>query len=357
MSELRLPSEHTCIVLLSGIGDVVNGLPLVNALKQDDPDRHITWVVQSEPAPILRGHRAVDRVVTFDRVRGLREVAAVRRKLRPLRFDLVLNLNIYFKAAVPTFFARAPHKVSFGRDRARDLVWLFANHHLPPGPTAHRVDMYLEFATFLDLTPDRVAWRMALTEDERAAQREFFSRVDGRAVAGIVATAGRPEKDWPTERFGRLATALDRDFGVRVVLLGGPGRREAARAQEIGRGADGTPIQALGDDLRRLIYLIDGCDFIIAPDTGPVHIARALETPVIGLYGHTDPRLHGPYRAYEDLTIDRFNYDAPGVPAITGAGRPKSGRMPMISVKNVLEKVEHALGNYVRRVGPASGLR
>jgi ADP-heptose:LPS heptosyltransferase len=86
-----------------------------------------------------------------------------------------------------------------------------------------------------------------------------------------------------------------------------------------------------------------------------VHIARALETPVIGLYGHTDPRLHGPYRAYEDLTIDRFNHDAPGVPAAPEGGRSKSGRMPMISVEDVLEKVEYALENYVRPVGPASG--
>ncbi len=117
-------------------------------------------------------------------------------------------------------------------------------------------------------------------------------------------------------------------------------------------------VWALGGDLRRLIWLIGGCDLVIGPDTGPLHIARALETPVIGLYGHTDPRRAGPYGAYGDLVIDRYNYDAPGVPYSGPVERiPASragfrlGRMERIRVEDVLEKVELAIERYLGGAG------
>jgi heptosyltransferase I len=97
------------------------------------------------------------------------------------------------------------------------------------------------------------------------------------------------------------------------------------------------PVWALGDSIRRLTWLIDGCRLVIAPDTGPVHIARALEVPVIGLYGHTNPWRVGPYRKYEDLWIDRYN--EPGDAPDPSLFDPKHGRMELIEVSDVLEKV------------------
>ena len=104
--------------------------------------------------------------------------------------------------------------------------------------------------------------------------------------------------------------------------------------------AQPQPVWALGDSIRRLTWLIDGCNLIIAPDTGPVHIARALEVPVIGLYGHTNPWRVGPYRKYEELWIDRYN--EPGAPVDASLFEPKHGRMELISVEDVLQKVQLA---------------
>ncbi len=348
MTEARLPSQDICIVLLSGIGDVVHGLPVVNALKRDDPDRCITWVVQSEPAPLLRSHPSVDEVITFDRKQGLAEVRSLRRKLRSLRFDVVLNFNIYFKSAVPTFFARAPNKISFGRDRARDLVWLFANNRLPPSSSRHTQDRFLEFLAYLDVAPNPIEWRITFTRNEREAQRDFFSRLEGRPSVGIVPTAGRSSKDWPVGRYALLATALERDYGFRVILLGGPGRREQERARELAEISEASLEPALGHDLRRLAYLVEACDLLITPDTGPLHIARALGTPVIGLFGHTDPTRIGPYRAYEDLWVDRYNYDGPDEPSDFTGSAGREGRMPLITVADVLDRVAGAMDRYLK---------
>ena len=343
-----LASERICLILLSGIGDVVHGLPIVNALKRNDPDRHITWVVESLSAPLLRPHRAVDEVITFDRRKGLSEVISLWRKLRRKRFDLVLNLNIYFKAALVSFLARAPNKISFGKDRARDPVWAFANHQLPPSDVPHTQERFCEFLQYMGIEAEPLEWHIELSSEECAAQREFFSRFDGRPVVGIVPTSGRERKDWPPDRFGQVATALARDFDSNVVLLGGPAAQEQARARAVMEKSEAEITWALGDDLRRLVYILDGLDLLIALDTGPLHIARALETPVIGIYAQTDPLWYGPYRKYEDLLIDRYRYDAPGV--LTEDVRPfgRDGRMVYVTVNDVLEKVSFAMERYVQ---------
>jgi heptosyltransferase I len=343
MDENLLAGNRICVVLLSGIGDVVHGLPVVNALKRDAPERNITWVVQSEPAPLLQPHPSIDRVITFDRKKGLSDIRRLWRELRPLEFDLVINFNIYFKSIIPTFTARAPDKISFGRDRARDLVWLFANHRLSARPIRHTQDHFLEFLDYLAIPVEPLEWKISLTDDEREQQREFFARFDDQCVVGIVATTARHEKDWQTEHFADVATALERDFNMKVVLLGGPGLREQARARALAERTEADTEWALGDDLRRLTYLVDGCDLLIAGDTGPLHIARALETPVIGLFGHTDPRRAGPYRAFEDLVVDRFNFDAPGQPADFSRPGARDLRTSLISVDDVLEKVRLAV--------------
>ncbi len=348
-----LPSRRICLVLQSGIGDVVHGLPLVNALKRDEPGRHIVWVVERGPAPLLRPHPSVDEVVLYDRRGGLKELLSLRRGLRGREFDLVINCGIYFKSAPPTYLARAEHKLGFGRARANDLVWMLVNHRLPPRGPRHRQDMYLEFLTYLGIEAEPLEWRISLTEEEREAQGRFFEGLGADRVAGLVTTTAMKPKDWPVERFASLATVLDREFGFRVLLLGGPGERERSRAGEVAAAAGADLVWTLSGSLRRLVYLVDGCDLVIAPDTGPLHIARALETPVIGLYGHTDPLRAGPYGKYEDLVVDRYNYESDGRPYRGSAERQHPARaggrarMERIGVQDVIERVELALERYL----------
>ena len=106
MSELRYPSRRICLVLLTGLGDVIHGLPIVNALKDDDPTRRITWVVEPMPSEALLHHPSVDEIVIYRKKNGLRGVMDLRRDLAGRRFDLTLNLNVYGKSAWPTLLSR-----------------------------------------------------------------------------------------------------------------------------------------------------------------------------------------------------------------------------------------------------------
>lgn len=333
---------HLCIVLLTGLGDVVHGLPVINAIRRAHPDCRITWVAEPMPASVLEPHASIDRVVIFRKKDGLRGLRQLRDDLRRERFDIVLDFNIYFKSVFPTVFARAPVRVGFGRDRARDAVWLFTNRHLPPRPRAHTQDMFLEFLDALGVPrPVHLDWRLSLTAEERAAQDRFFAEYAGREIAAVVPASANSKKDWVPERYVELVDRLDKEFGLLPMLLGGPGMRETGIARMVAEGALTDVVWAMGDGVRRLLWLIERSRLVIAPDTGPVHIARALDVPVVGLYGHTNPWRVGPYRAFEDLWVDHYN--EPGTPPDPSLADPRHGRMEEITTDEVIARVRRAL--------------
>jgi heptosyltransferase I len=333
--------RHVCIVLLTGLGDVVHGLPVVNALKRAWPAVRITWVVEPMPAGILSPHHAVDQVVVYDKQAGWRGVAALRRRLARERFDIAINFNIYFKSIFGTLFSGAAERWTFGRDRARDGVWLAGNRHLPAQPRRHTQDMFLEFLEALDVDPYPLEWRLVITADERAEQRRFVEALEGRPAVAVVPASANVKKDWPADRYVPVVDAIERDLGARAVLVGGPGARETAAARLIAERAARPPLWQMGDGVRRLIWLLDACSAAVAPDTGPLHIARALGTPVVGLFGHTNPWRVGPYRFGEDLWVDA--YTEPGMAPDPSNFSPKLGRMERIDPAQVIERLERAL--------------
>ncbi|MGI9182324.1 MAG: glycosyltransferase family 9 protein [Longimicrobiaceae bacterium] len=341
---LRYPADRVCIVLLTGLGDVVHGLPVANALKRDDPRRHLTWVVEPMPGEVLRHHPAIDEIVVFEKRRGWRGVRDLWRQLRARRFDLTLNLNIYAKSIFPTLLSGAPHRLGFERARTRDGVWLASNHHLDPRPRWHTQEMFLEFLDHLGLRDYAVEWRITFTEEERRAQAEFFGRLDGRRVAALVVASARAEKDWFADRWAAVADALERDFGYQVLLVGGPSERERRIAHEIQERSHAQLVPALGEGVRRIAWTLKGSDLVIAPDTGPLHIARALEVPVIGLFGHTNPLRVGPWQSFAGLWVDRYHDEGVEPNASEDAGR--AGRMERITVDDVLDRVQRAMARY-----------
>ncbi|HEX2204666.1 MAG TPA: glycosyltransferase family 9 protein [Longimicrobium sp.] len=347
---LRYPADRVCVVLLTGLGDVVHGLPIVNALKDHDPARRITWVVEPMAAPLLSPHPSIDEVVVYRKKDGLEGVRDLWRTLAGRRFDLTLNLNVYTKSVWPTLFSRAPHRLGFDRGRAFEGSWLASNHRLDPKPRAHTQDMFLEFLDHLGVPrPDPLEWRIAITEDERRAQAAFFAKLDGRPVATIVPASANGKKDWPGERWARVVDALEHDFGYQTLLVGGRGERETAIARQIVDGASAKPVWAMGDPIRDMVWQLDGSALVLGPDTGPLHLSRALGVPVIGLYGHTSPWRVGPYRAYQDLWVD--TYSNPGEGPDPSRFDARWERMERITVDDVLERVERARAAHPRAAG------
>lgn len=345
-----IPSERVCFVLLTGIGDVVHGLPALNALKDDDPDRHVTWVAEPAPAQVLDAHPAVDDVVVYEKARGLGGLWELWRDLRGRAFDVALVPQLYIKSAWPALFSGAPHRVGLDRARVRDPVWIACNHLVPARPWRHTVDLVLEFVEYLGIPcPPEPRWRIAITEAEQAEQSRFFGGLPDRPVAALVLASGNPAKEWPARRHARLAEALSADFGCVTLLLAGPPERERGILRRLAERPGLTARAAPFDDVRELIWLLEGSDLVVSPDTGALQIAHALGVPVIGLYGHTNPWRVGPYSRFRELVVDR--YTDPDEEPDPSRIEPRAARMERIGVEDVLERVALAFDRYVRPDG------
>ncbi|MEK6768838.1 MAG: glycosyltransferase family 9 protein [Gemmatimonadota bacterium] len=326
---------RVCVVMMSAIGDAVHALPVVTALKRHTPTCRITWVLQPGPAALVRGHPAVDEIVLFEKSRGWRAYRDVRRRL-PDPFDLVLSLQVAIKGGIVTALTRAPVKLGFDRARARDLNWLFTTHRIPPHRPQHVQDQYFEFLDALGVPREPVRWDLGPWPRERDAQRRFTSTLDRPAVALAIGSSDR-EREWLPDRWADVAAALDRDFGLEPVLVGGRSPRELATEAAIGARAARPLRSTLGIPLRDLVGVLDASALVVSVNTAPLHLAVALERPVIGLLGHWNPKRTGPYRRFGDLQLDAYGEPGEDYP-ISLQKRP--GRMGRITVRDVLEKAE-----------------
>ena len=330
------PMDNICIVMMSAVGDAVHVLPVINAIKRDRPAARITWVLQPAPASLVRGHPAVDEIITFERGRGWRAFADVRRELRQRRFDLLLDLQVYLKAGLVTALSGAPVRLGFDRARARDFNWLFTNRRIRVNPVQHVQDQYFEFLEELGIPPEPIEWRLGPWDDEREWQRDWVARV-GRSYAAIVVGTSKPDKDWIPERWAAVCDMLETGYGLRAVLVGGESTREIAAAARISSLAQQSPLSELGSGLRRLVSILDSAAVVLAPDTGPLHMSVALDRPVVSLIGYSDPRRTGPFRKFQDLVIDAYHDPGETRPVSMETRR---GRMHKIEVADVEKRLQ-----------------
>lgn len=337
-----MSSRRIGIVMMSAIGDAVHVLPVVTALKRHEPSCHIAWVLQPGPASLVRGHPLVDEIIVFDKRRRVRALLDARRALAAQSLDLLIDLQVYAKASLVTALASAPVKLGFDRARARDLNWLVTTRRIPPHAPQHVQDQYFEFLAALGVPAAPVVWDLGPWPAERDRQRALVAPLGG-PLATLVIGATHPEKEWPADRWAAVCDALVDRWGLVPVLAGGSSDRERATERDIMARARHRPVSTLGVPLRDLVMLLDASELVISLDTGPLHMAVALDRPVVSLMGYNNPKRVGPYRRFHDLLVDAYGDPGETYP-ITLAHR--FGRMARINVDDVLAKVEHWASRY-----------
>jgi heptosyltransferase I len=337
-----------CLIRTSAIGDTVHALALVNALRHGFPNARITWVLQSLPHEMVKYQPAVDRFITFDRRAGASGWLRLARRLRRERFDLVLAPQASAKVSLLTLLCRSREKLGFDWHRSRELLYLAANRHIPKRPMRHVQDQFFEFAEYLGIKDYPVKWDFRFTDAERKWQEAFFDKA-GRPAAGFVIASAHPEKDWMPSYYAEVMDYAAEVANLQPVMIGGPSTRERRLAEDIAGRCRCRPVSALEAPIRRTMLQLAGCQVVVAPDTGPLHIAVALGIPTIGLYGYSNPRRCGPYR-FRDLLIDKYNSDEDPDAPVTRKTKP--GRMAAIRPGAVIEKIEKALSTYPETTTP-----
>jgi len=312
--KLSLPQTgRIALVRLSALGDVINTLPALTALRRALPEAHLTWVVEAASAGVLRGHPMLDGVLVLDRkgwgrsvrqIRGIRSAAGEVRgffgQLRAARFDAAIDFQGNLRSGVVTFLSRAPLRVGLARRDGKELNYLFTNRHvaMPDGPL-HRVERGLRLIEGLGIDTADAAPVVPSADGDRERVDALLAECHLGAGQFAVVHAGTSEfgryKQWPTDRWAAVASRLRDELGLCVVLTRGPGESEAAGAQAIAMQAAADAVVAPVLSLAELAELYRRCRLFLSVDTGPMHLAAAVGAPVVALFGPKDPRVYGPY--------------------------------------------------------------
>ncbi|HZP36877.1 MAG TPA: lipopolysaccharide heptosyltransferase I [Methylomirabilota bacterium] len=303
--------QKIAIVKLSSLGDVIHALPVAHALRRSRPGLHLTWIVEARECALLTGHPDLDEVVPVDtrlwrrliwRPAGARQVAGkvrrLRHRVRSAGFDVAIDLQGLMKSGLLTAYTGAPVRIGFTADRCRErLNCLFTNLRVrPPDRAVHVVDQYLSLLGPLGVPPGPVEFHLPLEPAAERRMEDFLGEQGVKRHESLIAInpgAGRADKQWPVAHFRALADRLAQEPNARILLLWGPD--EVHMARQIMHGLQARAILAPPTDLHELGALLRRASLMVANDTGPLHLAAALGTPSLGLYGPTRAERNGPY--------------------------------------------------------------
>jgi len=338
-----MPRERILIIRPSALGDVVNTLAFVNRLRKARPDAHITWILHPLTCDLVRHQKNVDRFIVFPRKGGLKAFRELSKALGATPYDVVFMLQMSLKASRVSLAARGKVKLGFDIRRSREFQWFFSNRRIPHRPAGHILDQFFEFLDERGIPDTSLDWDIHITDEERTYQTEFFQAI-GRPVISFVIASSNSEKDWHPEGYARVMDEVDSRLNLQPMIVGGPSKRERDLTDRILALCRCTPRVALEKPVRHTLLQLAGSRIVVAPDTGPMHIALALNVPTVALYGFSDPRRCGPYHRFQDLLIDK--YHLPGETKGRITRKTKQGRIELITHEEVLEKIEYALRVY-----------
>ncbi|MCI0359417.1 MAG: glycosyltransferase family 9 protein [Planctomycetaceae bacterium] len=337
------------ITRLSAIGDCVQTLPVATALREHFPRAMIAWAVESAAAPLVAANRAVDRVVVVPK-RMLASPAAmwrVRRDLAPLAIEIAIDPQGLSKSSAIGWLSGARRRIGFASPQGREISPWLNNQQVQPR-AAHMVDRYLELLAPLGIKPAAPRFGIEIDPQAERAIAPFVARrelADGFAV--INPGAGWDSKRWPLARFAAVAQWLGQQHGLVSVVVWG-GERERAAACDVVAGAAGHAMLAPPTSLLELAALVQQARLMVASDTGPLHLAAAIGTPCVGIFGSTRREACGPYGAGNIAVQEAFDGASgrklPGADnwamrrvrveivteACAGILRPAASRMPAV---------------------------
>jgi heptosyltransferase I len=324
------------LVRLGSLGDIIHALPSAASLRETFPSARIDWVVEAKWARLLKGNPDITNLIVLNR--GSRGgFRGAIRQLRAADYTCAIDFQALYKSALLAFASSAPRRIGFKSSYAREglAAALYTERLNPRGP--HKVDhnfRLVEAAGARELVP---RFRVVVeAEDQEQVARELSAH-GIREFFVLNPGGGWLSKCWPAERYGELYRQIAERFGWRGVITFGPGEENLARRAALAAGTPAPPALPLG--LGPLMGLLQQAKFVVSADTGPLHLAAALGTPIAGLYGPTDPSRNGPYGG-RDLVVRNAHASV----TTYRRGASYSPAMLSITVEQVLEAVECRLG-------------
>jgi lipopolysaccharide heptosyltransferase I len=288
-------SHRFLIVRLGSMGDVIHGIPVVAALRERFPMARIDWMVDPRYVGLLMLVRGLDSPIPVDTRRPVSLVSTLRM-LREVSYTAAIDLQGLVKSAALARASGAWHTIGFPRDHLREpMAGAFYTESPDPGASPHVVRKNLALLAPLGIRSMEPSFPIAVPPPAADPDASV-------PYALINPGAAWPNKRWPPERFGAVAAALRRDAGLRSVVLWGPGER--AEASKVVDASEGAAVLAAATGITDLFALSSRARLMIAGDTGPLHVAAAVGTPVVAVFGPTRVERNGPWSP-SDVTVAR----------------------------------------------------
>jgi len=344
MSEISVktpPSDSSILIILMGsLGDVARGLCLISHIKKNLPESRITWLVEPKWVELVKLHPRIDKVLVFNRPKGALAVWDLYKVLGQEHFDIALDLQRHFKSGFLSWLSGAKRRVGFNRRNAKEVNWLFNNERIEYfSDELPKLRHYLKFTEYLGLpVPNSLDFGLASLDLRRNAPN-IISGVKGPIIAVVIGSSWE-SKDWFFEGYYGLLKDLLYSEKMQVVLLG-DGSQVTSALQLVKKLRDPGLINLVGKtSLLELAAVLKSVTVAVGPDSGPSHVATAVGTPYVSLFGPTSPRRTAPHGS-ENLVVQAsvdcapcYKKQCPGLDRIC---------MRKISVEKVKEKLSEAL--------------
>lgn len=347
---LSTPPSQICIIRLSAIGDCCHTLPIIRTIQSVWPDTAITWVIGSTEYELLKNIEDIE-FITLDKSRGVAGYLDLRRQLNGRQFPILLHMHASMRANIVSLMIRAEVRLGFDKSRARDNQWLFTNNRIPAKSRQHVMDGLFGFTETLGIETRQIRWDIPLSETDRQFANDLLHGNDPVCVISpCTSQRFRNYRNWPADRFIAVADHLQREYGARVILTGGPTELERKYGVTIASGVRCPVTNLIGKtSLQQLLAIFEAANLLICPDSGPAHMATAVGTPVIGLYATSNTLRTGPYLS-QHLVVDAYpeavrrEFGKP-VSALRWGERVRDpDAMKLIAVSSALEKITAVLG-------------
>jgi len=344
MSLLPTPPKSICIFRLSAIGDVCHTLPVLRTLQATWPSSKITWVIGKTEAQLLANIPNVEFII-FDKSLGSKAYTQLKTNLNNREFDVLLMMQAALRASIASLYINAKLKIGFDKDRAKDFQWLFSKEKITPQKNSHVMDGLFGFCKALDIDYEVHAWNIPLSETDLEFAHSFTKSSKTALISPCSSERKNNFRNWSIENFSALCIQLI-NKGYQVVLTGGPSEKELHYGEGISKLCKSPRLKNLIGEtsLKQLYALISEVDLVIAPDSGPIHMANSAATPCIGLYASSNPQRTGPYHQ-QHLVVNKYpeavkNFLNKEVSDIKWGQRVRNAEvMSLITVDDVLNKI------------------
>jgi len=337
------PLHSICLLRLSALGDVTHVVPLLHTLRAAFPRMALSWVIGKVERRLLDDLEGVE-FIEYDKKTGLAGMRALHHGLRGRRFDVLLQMQVAARANLLSAFIPATRRIGYDRARSKDLHGLFINERIPDRPGIHVLDALGSFCEPLGLRQTQVRWELPVPPEARDWARAQWPD-DGAPTLLVSPCSSHERRNWRSDRYAAVADhAIVR--GWRVVLCGGRSELERSTADAILAAMRGPALDLVGKDtLKQLPALLERAELVMAPDSGPMHIANAMGTKVLGLHAASNPARSGPY-SDRQYCVDRYDDAARkylGKPAAAlrwGTKIEHDGVMDLVTVDDAIAAFE-----------------